>query len=219
MKQKKQNKFWIVLLILCCVICCASVVMIQPIGDYLIVVDKLDKADLITAVSGPEYRIVYAAELYKKGLGATLFFTGGFSAENNRSEANWSMYVATITGVPSEAIAINDKTVISTYDEAVLLREFIDTHPEREIHSVIVVTDPYHTRRAKWIYEKVLGEEIKVMMAPVPFSQTNLSKYWWKDANSRTFVKNEYIKFVFYLFRYQWTTGATQEWLSQFDQY
>lgn len=193
-------------------------VMLQPIGDYLVVEDDLQKADLITAVSGPEYRILYAAELYTRGLGRTLFFTGGFSEENNRVEASWSKVVATTNGVPPEAIVIDETAVISTYEEAVLVKAYLDAHPD-SISSVTVVTDPYHSRRARWIYQKVLGEEIRVLMAPVPRNRTGFAKYWWTDAHSRKLVFNEYVKLVFYKFRYDLASGSFQEWLSQFDKY
>ena len=200
------------------IVVCALLLLLRLIGDALIVNDPLQKSDLITAISGPEYRIIYAAELYKKGLGATLFFTGGFSEENQRSEATWSRYVATITGVPEEAIAIDDTTVISTYDEAVLLKKYMEAHPGT-IQSIIIVTDVYHTRRARWIYQKVLGKEIKILMAPVPFERTGLSKSWWSNAESRKFVFTEYLKFAFYILRYQMTSGPLQQWLSRFDRF
>jgi uncharacterized SAM-binding protein YcdF (DUF218 family) len=191
---------------------------LRPLGDSLVVQDPLEKADLITASSGPEYRIIYAAELYKKGLGAVLFYTGGYSEENQRSEANWSKYLAKITGVPEEAITIDETSVISTYDEAAILQKYIETHPDT-IHSIILVTDAYHTRRAKWIYQRVLGEGIHIIMAPVPFDRTELSKTWWSDAKSRRFVFNEHLKYLYYILRYQLATGSFQKWLSQFDRF
>lgn len=193
-------------------------VMLQPIGDYLVVEDDLQKADLITAVSGPEYRILYAAELYMRGLGKTLFFTGGFSDENNRVEASWSKVVATTNGVPPEAIVIDESAVISTYEEAVLVKAYLDAHPD-SINSVTVVTDPYHSRRARWIYQKVLGDEVRVLMAPVPRNRTGFAKYWWTDAHSRKLVWNEYVKLVFYKLRYDLASGSFQKWLSQFDKF
>ena len=217
MNNKIKKSFW-KYFIFPFVVVLVLLFLLRPIGDSLIVNDPLQKSDLITAISGPEYRIIYAAELYKKGLGATLFFTGGFSEENQRSEATWSKYVATITGVPEEAIAIDDTTVISTYDEAVLLKKYMEAHPGT-IQSIIVVTDAYHTRRARWIYQKVLGDEITILMAPVPFDRTGLSKSWWANAESRKFVFNEYLKFGFYVLRYQMTSGPIQQWLSQFDKF
>lgn len=217
MTQKKKSKFWIFLIILSFLLI-TFLALLQPIGDYLIINDPLEKSDLITAVSGPEYRILYAAELYKKGLGKTLFFTGSIIGDAQRSAASWSQYLAKTTGVPGEAIVINETTVISTYDEAMLLKEFIDQHPE-EYQSVIIVTDPYHTRRARWIYRKVLGDEIRILMSPVAFSRTNYTKYWWRNQESRQLVKNEYIKLVFYMFRYDIAKGKLRDWLARFDEF
>jgi uncharacterized SAM-binding protein YcdF (DUF218 family) len=193
--------------------------VLNLIGDYLIVPDSLEKVDLITAVSGPEYRIVYAADLYKKGLAKTLFFTGGYSEKNQRYEAAWSEYLATINGVPEEAIQTDDATVISTYQEAVELKKYIDAHPEGNYKVVTVVTDPYHTRRAKWAYEKVFGSQVQIRMAPVPFAQTGYSKKWWTSSKTIKMVSEEYFKLAFYKLRYQVATGSFQKWLSQFDKF
>ena len=213
--KKKRSALWLLLLF---VPFCLILVFLQPIGDYLIVQDELQRTDLVAAVSGPEYRIIYAAELYTKGLAGTVFFTGGYSENNQRVEAAWSKYVATTHGVPDEAIATNDTAVLTTHDEAVLLKEYIDAHSD-QIHTVTVVTDPYHSRRARWIYQKVLGPDIKVYMAPVPRTRTGFAKLWWTDAKSRQLVFQEYFKLIFYYFRYQASSGSFQDWLSQFDKF
>ena len=219
MPQHTKIKTWLVVLILIAVLAITGKPLLEWIGDSLIVSDAVEKADLITAVSGPEYRIVYAAELYKKGLAATLFFTGGYSEENQRYEANWSEYLATITGVPQEAIAIDDTTIVSTYEEAERLKAYIEAHPEKNIKNIIVVTDPYHTRRARWAYQKVLGDQVTIQMASVPFDRTGYTKEWWKQAVSRKMVLTEYLKSIYYVFRYQVTSGGLQKWLSQFDKF
>ena len=62
-------------------------------------------------------------------------------------------------GIPPDNIALDDSEVTSTYGEVVRLREFIALSATH-VRSVIVVSDPYHMRRARWTYEKVLGDEI-----------------------------------------------------------
>ena len=218
MTQKKKKKTWLLLLIFA-IPFCLFVVFIRQIGDFLVISDTIENVDLITAVSGPEYRIVYAAELCGKRYSNRLFFTGALYEGTNTTEASWSEYIAKTTGVAEGVEIILDETPISsTQDEAVLLKKYIDAHKE-EIKSIMIVTDAYHTRRARWIYRQVLGDEIKIVMVPVPFSRTNMSKYWWTNAESRKFVFNEYVKLVFYLFRYDLTTGSVREWLAQFDKY
>lgn len=190
--------------------------LLQPIGDYLIIQDKPKKVDMIVTSSGAEYRTDYAIELYKQGLASKLFFTGGYSEKNQRIEAEWSRRLALDAGAPDDAVIIDTSEVISTYQEALRLRSYLDAHTET-ITTIMIVTDPYHTRRAKWAYKTVFGDQIKVRMVPVPFESTNLSITWWKDAESRKMVWNEYVKLVFYVIRYELSAGELKTWLTRFD--
>ncbi|MBA3073667.1 MAG: YdcF family protein [Anaerolineae bacterium] len=190
--------------------------LLQPIGDYLIIQDKPKKVDMIVTSSGAEYRTDYAIELYKQGLASRLFFAGGYSEKNQRIEAEWSRRLALDAGAPDDAVIIDTSEVISTYQEALRLRSYLDAHTET-ITTIMIVTDPYHTRRAKWAYKTVFGDQIKVRMVPVPFENTNLSKTWWKDAESRKMVWNEYVKLVFYVIRYELSAGELKTWLTRFD--
>ncbi|MDO9120452.1 MAG: YdcF family protein [Anaerolineaceae bacterium] len=190
--------------------------LLQPIGDYLIIQDKPKKVDMIVTSSGAEYRTDYAIELYKQGLASKLFFTGGYSEKNQRIEAEWSRRLALDAGAPDDAVIIDTSEVISTYQEALRLRSYLDAHNET-ITTIMIVTDPYHTRRAKWAYKTVFGDQIKVRMVPVPFESTNLSITWWKDAESRKMVWNEYVKLVFYVIRYELSAGELKTWLTRFD--
>lgn len=190
--------------------------LLQPIGDYLIIQDKPKKVDMIVTSSGAEYRTDYAIELYKQGFSSKLFFTGGYSEKNQRIEAEWSRRLALDAGAPDDAVIIDTSDVVSTYQEALRLRSYLDAHPDM-ISTIMIVTDPYHTRRAKWAYKTVFGNQLKVRMVPVPFERTNLSKTWWKDAESRKMVWNEYIKLVFYIIRYELSAGELKTWLTRFD--
>ncbi len=118
--------------------------------------------------------------------------------------------------VPLQAIAFDDLSVTSTYMEAERLKEWIDRSP-RPIRSVIVVSDPFHMRRASWIYRWVLGDKIRVQMAPVPFERTPFQRAWWKDPGSRAYVRDEYKKLAYNLVRYRLSTGKFQAWLASFD--
>ena len=154
-----------------------------------------------------------------QGVWAANYFLPGDSAKKTSAlRPRGASTFAVVNGVPEWAVAIDETAVSSTFKEAVLLRRYMDEHPDT-IHSIIVVTDPYHSRRAKWIYEKVLGEGIKVTSAPVEFSKTQYSKDWWKDASSREFVWKEYLKYLYYILRYEKTSGSLKTWLSQFDRF
>ena len=53
--------------------------------------------------------------------------------------------------------------------------------------------------------------------APVPRNRTAFPKYWWTESSSRKLVWNEYVKLVYYVFRYHIPIGNFRSWLSQFD--
>ena len=190
--------------------------ILQGVGDFLILQDELHPADVIHVIAGEDYRTDYAIQLYKQGLGKQIFFTGGWCIYHNLYHGQHGRDLALEQGMPPEAIAIDDTTVTSTYSEALRLKEFIANSPV-PIHSVTVVSDPFHMRRARWTYQHVLGDKISVQMAPVPFELTPYQRRWWTDEASRQYVKEEYLKVAYYYLRYQWGGGPLQQWLVSLD--
>ena len=186
------------------------------IGDFLVVEDKLEPADVIHVIAGPDYRTEYGIQLYKQGYGRQVFFTGGWCFLHNENHGQRGKERAVQQGVPSEAISLNDSEVTSTYSEVVRLREFI-AQSQVPINSVIVVSDPHHMRRARWTCRQVLGHQISIQMAPVPFALSPYRNCWWTDGESRIMVRDEYLKFLYYIARYQLSRGVVKEWLASFD--
>ena len=186
------------------------------LGDFLILRDDLLSADVIHVIAGEDYRTDYAIQLYKQGYGDMLFYTGGWYEKYHYSHGKHAEERSLAQGVPSNAIAYDDSSVLSTYMEAERLKEWI-AHNPTPIRSVIIVSDPFHMRRARWAYKKVLGDRIKVQMAPVPFESTPYRRRWWADWESRKYVREEYEKFVYYILRYQISTGKFRAWLASMD--
>ena len=192
--------------------------ILQSIGDYLVVQDELQRADVIHVISGENYRAEYGIQLYKQGYARFLFFTGGWCDYHHLNHAQHSREMALAQGIQGEAILTDEAEIDSTYAEAIRLKEWIDGHSEA-IHSVIVVSDPHHMRRARWAYRRVFGNEVKISMAPVPIVLSMYHSQWWKDKESRSMVRDEYLKFVFYIARYQLSWGRLREWLAAYDRY
>jgi uncharacterized SAM-binding protein YcdF (DUF218 family) len=186
------------------------------LGDFLVLQDNLHSADVIHVIAGEDYRTDYAIRLYKQGYGKILFFTGGWCETHHYYHGEHAKARSLAQDIPTNAIAFDDSSVTSTYLEAEKLKEWM-AHSPTPIHSVIVVSDPFHMRRARWAYKKVLGNSIEVQMAPVPFEWTSYRRYWWTDQRSRKYVQDEYKKFVYYILRYQISTGKFQDWLASMD--
>ena len=190
--------------------------MLQAIGDFLVVRDELQPAEVIHVIAGPDYRTDYAIRLYQQGNGERIFFTGGWCRIHQYNHGERGRALALAEGVPPQAIATDESPVTSTYSEVVRLKEFMASSPE-PIRSVIVVSDPYHMRRAWLAYRWVLGKGINLQMAPVPFGLTPYQRRWWTDEASRQYVWDEYRKVVYYVARYQLAWGPLKEWLVSFD--
>ena len=186
------------------------------IGDFLIVQSTLKPADIIHVIAGSDYRTDYAIQLYKQGYGKELFFTGGWCEIHLYKHGEHAEERSLTQGVPLDAIAFDDSKVTSTYMEADRLKEWI-SHRPYPIRSVIIVSDPFHMRRARWIYRKLFGDQLEIQMAPIPFDRTPYQQTWWKDAESRKYVREEYSKFIYNLFRYQYSWGIFKDWLISLD--
>ena len=190
--------------------------MLQALGDLLVVQDELQPADVVHVIAGPDYRTDYAIRLYQEGDAKRIFFTGGWCRIHQYHHGERGRALALAQGVPQQAIATDESSVTSTYSEVVRLKEFMAESPE-PIRSVIVVSDPYHMRRARWTYRRVLGRQVKVQMAPVPFELTPYKRRWWTDEASRQYVWDEYRKMVYYVARYRLAWGPLKEWLVSLD--
>ena len=182
------------------------------IGNYLVIRDDIYPVDIIHVIAGDDYRTDYALQLYKQGYAKYIFFTGGWCKYHGYYHGEHAQELALSQGVLEEAIIYDDSLVTSTYDETALLTAWI-TESQIPISSVIVVSDPFHMRRARWTAQHLLGDEVEILMAPVPFEQTPYKQQWWTDSVSRNYVKNEYIKSVYYFFRYQ----LSMDWLASLD--
>jgi uncharacterized SAM-binding protein YcdF (DUF218 family) len=189
--------------------------ILLAVGDFLVVQDKLQPADVIHVIAGADFRTDYAIHLYKQGYGRQIFFTGGWCPDLRDYHGQRGRERALMQGIPLEGIATDDSKATSTYSEVVRLKEFI-AHSRVPIHSVIVVSDPYHMRRARWTYRQVLGDQVRIQMAPVPFSLTPYQRRWWTDELSRSYVENEYLKTVYYYARYKFAVGPIKGWLARF---
>jgi uncharacterized SAM-binding protein YcdF (DUF218 family) len=190
--------------------------ILLAVGDFLVVQDRLQPADIIHVIAGPDHRTDYAINLYQQGYGKIIFFTGGWCPCDNVYQGQHSRERAMEQGVPLEAIAIDDSQVTSTYAEVLRLKEFIARSQVR-IRSVIVVSDPHHMWRARWAYRNVFDSQMNLQMAPVPFNLSPYQHRWWTDGNSRRFLKNEYLKIFYYIARYRLSWGPVREWLASLD--
>jgi hypothetical protein len=61
------------------------------------------------------------------------------------------------------------------------------------------------------------GARVFADNAQIGFDLTPYRRAWWKDPQSRGYVREEYSKFIYYFFRYQYSWGTFREWLISLD--
>ena len=191
--------------------------ILLSVGEFLVIRDNLQPADVIHVIAGSDHRTNYGIQLLQQGYGKYIFFTGGWCTQHQFFHGQHGKELAIEQGVQSEAVVIDDSQVISTYEEAQKLKDFIARSPE-PIHSVIVVSDPHHMRRAQWTYRWVLGNQISIQIAPVPYELSPRQQDWWNDLDTTKMVFKEYLKYIYYRLRYQLARGELKEWLAGLDQ-
>lgn len=102
-------------------------------------------------------------------------------------------------GVPASQIKVFGKDVTSTREEAAGLKQWIASE---HVGSILIPTDPFHTRRAKWIFNRSLeGTGVQVFVSSVPHPGYS-EDAWWKSEEGLISFQNEVIKSLYYMICY-----------------
>lgn len=97
-------------------------------------------------------------------------------------------------------IEILDGEVTGTIWEARNLKKIID---EENWKSVLLVTSAYHTKRSLWIFEEVLGKDVKIGSISSAMGKEITSPWiWWLSPGGWIDVAGEYVKFMVYWLYY-----------------
>lgn len=133
------------------------------------------KADAIVAVSGGDTtaRTTEAVRLYKNGWAPRLVFSGAAEDEDSPSNAAVMRGIAIASGVPNEAIIV-DEYGRTTKENA---KETADQLEDENIDSMILVTSGYHQRRT-YLEFKQQFESVEIRNHPVK-QDSQWSLWWW----------------------------------------
>ena len=176
-------------------------------GRWLDVGEAPRPADYCLVLSGDfESRPFAAAALYSKGeirhdIWLTQVASSGPPFLSGLDSQQAARRVLTTLGVPDERIAVLGGDCASTFDEAKSLQRMLTSHPDA---TVAVVTSDFHTRRSRWIFRQVLGDEAdRLQFIAVPTDYFNAENWWTVEEGFATYSK-EFLKLPFYYLRYGW---------------
>jgi uncharacterized SAM-binding protein YcdF (DUF218 family) len=152
--------------------------------------------DAIVVISGDEQlaRFQEGVSLYQRGFGQRLVFSGA-AYDNGTSNADVMRALAVKRGVPDWAI-LEEPLGEDTWGNAVHTRQVLEAHG---LHSAILVTSPYHARRAKLTFDAAYaGSGIGLTVHAAPDSQWRKLS-WWQQPETRRLTFNE-LKKLGYIF-------------------
>jgi uncharacterized SAM-binding protein YcdF (DUF218 family) len=166
------------------------------VGYYLSPQDTLAKVDAVVAISGGETgaRAAEAIKLYKDGWAANIIFSGAAQDPNSPSNAKAMASEAQKAGVPATAISL-DELAANTRQNASGVGDIVH---RQNLHSIILVTSPYHQRRAYIAFRRVLGSNFGIINHSSVDAQWRRS-HWWATAESRALTFSELQKVAYEL--------------------
>lgn len=172
-------------MILYCVIILMIILFLNA-GNLLVSAEKPKKSDVIIVLSGYDGRLEKGIELFKKDFGDYLLLSKSqYFNEDTLIQS----------GIQKEKI-IFEKHAVSTYTNATLTKNIL---VKRKFDSAIVLTSEFHTRRSKYIFNKVF-KDTKIELTFVSSKNGFFhSRYWWNNKKSIYLVCTEYIKWLRYL--------------------
>jgi uncharacterized SAM-binding protein YcdF (DUF218 family) len=162
-------------------------------AEMLVKKDEMKPADVIVVLAGEEEeRVRYGIKLFKDDWARKdrIIMAGG-PLVWKYSWASLMKEQAESLGISANKILLEDKSR-STEEDALYTKEILKRNGFK---SLILVTSPYHSRRASLIFKKVLGDEFKVISAPSDESWFNAND-WWKRRRDRSTALNEFSKYI-----------------------
>jgi uncharacterized SAM-binding protein YcdF (DUF218 family) len=180
----KKGLFWIIISSICLILILATGFeyksILKSLWTFLVVNEEPKPADVIIVLSSGTDRVEEGVTLYNLGYASKILFSG--------DGANNMAIQAESLGIPQNNILIENNSE-STFENAKYSAAIMEA---QEFKSAIVVTSPYHTRRASILFANFF-RRWNLTICSVPFPPSTASN-WWKNPNLERDVISEYVK-------------------------
>jgi uncharacterized SAM-binding protein YcdF (DUF218 family) len=183
--------------------------LVAWVGARLLITEApLESADAIVVLSGSanyKERSREAARLLLDARAPRVLITndnmrGPWSSAEQRNLFFYERSLEEIrnAGVPANSVEILMTPVSSTREEAELVRKYAEEH---QLHSVLIVTSAYHSRRALWTFSQIFRDTgIRIGLINVsPGDESPRPATWWLSIRGWRLVPTEYVKMVYYI--------------------
>ncbi len=206
--MKFMKRLLIALLILAVLIGTAYLLrgsILRGIGNYLVKVDTEVKVDAAFILSGNAYeRSRKGIELIKEGYTPLLIATGEGVNDNLKAvgmdipDAKLGQEALLRLGADSSAVRML-RAGTSTFEESEAILGYAQ---ELGFKRVIIVSSKFHTRRIRKVFRKKFKQAgIDVFIVGAEPLEYKIDE-WWNSEMGMIFVNNEYMKLLYYAWKY-----------------
>jgi uncharacterized SAM-binding protein YcdF (DUF218 family) len=157
-------------------------------GESWIVEDPLEHSDAILVLSDDNFyadRATRASQVFREGM-APLVVASGRRLRPHAGIAELMEHDLIERGVPKDKILRIAHDADNTREEAEVLAQLAI---QKKWKSVIVVTSNYHTRRARYIFEKVFPPGLAIRMTGARDGDFDPERWWEKRISIKKFSR------------------------------
>jgi uncharacterized SAM-binding protein YcdF (DUF218 family) len=185
------------------------------LGHSLIVDDPDATAEVaVVLATGVDYvpRLLQAAQLYREKRVKRVMINGNrktdairkLEAQGYVPACKWyenSLRILEMHGVPRDKVwTVSAEDVFDTVSEAQTIRQSL---LKNDIGSMIITTSKFHSRRARFVWRKVMGTDEGIYSSAAaddPFDPDS----WWQDGRQVKQVMGEYGGMAYYVWKRPW---------------
>ena len=191
--MRARRRFFLIVVAVGLILFFSFPILLRSAGDFLVDSSPPEKADAVILLAGDfsGSRLMRAVELVRSGY-APLILVSGPAEAYGINEATLAIQFAARQGIPSTYFEPVFMEAHSTVEEAQALAPELK---RRDIRNVIIVTSNYHTRRARGVFERVLGPGIRVQAVSAPDRYFH-PDWWWQNREGQKTLFLEYSKTV-----------------------
>ena len=205
---KWLKRLLVTLLVLCALLVTGYVFrspLLTGLAKAWVVSEPATRADAIVILGGGvENRPFAAASLFHEGVAPRILYMdvklnpaeelGLFPSEKEETRR-----ILLNNNIPESAILAIGTNVTSTYDESRAVRAWAR---QTGATSIVITTELFHTRRARWIFRRELRDTpVKIYVAAVDPVRYKINN-WWRNEEGLIQFQNEVIKSIYYWFEY-----------------
>jgi uncharacterized SAM-binding protein YcdF (DUF218 family) len=173
---------------LCAVVYFARHPILRFAAESWVVNEPAAHADAILVLGDDNFyadRATHATQLFRQGV-APVVVASGRRLRPNAGVSELIEHDLIERGVPKQNILRFPHDADSTREEALALESLVEQHKWK---AVVVVTSNFHTRRARYIFERVFPASIVVTVSSARDGDFEPDHWWEKRKSVKLFVR------------------------------